>query len=103
LQFSLLRRHEDPAKPFKAVKPQYTRSLILKKNLAFAAIALVLLLGAAFQSPNSVSSQLNAIQSQLTALQAQNASLAAQVATSTPRKFYLTKTFHAGDQALSAC
>jgi hypothetical protein len=75
----------------------------LKKNLAFAAIALVLLLGAAFQSPNSVSVQLNAIQSQLTALQAQNASLAAQVATSTPRKFYLTKTFHAGNQALSAC
>jgi hypothetical protein len=74
----------------------------LKKNLAFAAIALVLLLGAT-QSSNSVPGQLNAIQSQLTALQAQNASLAAQLASNGPRKFYLTKTLHTGDQALSAC
>jgi hypothetical protein len=60
----------------------------LKKNLALAALALVLLLGAA-QSSNSVSGQLNAIQSQLNDVR--------------PRKFYLTKITHTGDQALSAC
>ena len=75
----------------------------MKRNIALDAIALVLLLGAAFQSPNSVPRQLNAIQSQLSNLEAQNTSLAAQVASNAPRKFYLTKTTHAGDTALSAC
>jgi len=60
----------------------------LKKHLALAALALVLLLGAA-QSSNSVPDQLKAIQSQLNALR--------------PRQFYLTKTTHTGAQALSAC
>jgi hypothetical protein len=71
----------------------------LEKNLALAAIALVFLLGAAFQSSNSVPGQLAAIQSQLSDLKAQVASLANKG----PRKFYLTKTFHNGAEALSAC
>jgi hypothetical protein len=97
----------------------------LKKNLALAALALVLLLGAAqAQSPNSVPDQLKAIQAgisdlkaqsaslaeqnaalaaQNAALAAQNASLAAQVTSNGPRKFYLTKTEHKGDTALTAC
>lgn len=63
---------------------------MLKKNLALAAIALVFLLGAAFQSSNSVSGQLNAIQSRLNDLR--------------PREFYLTKSdVNSGAQALSAC
>ncbi len=71
----------------------------MKKTLALAAIALVLLLGAAFQSSNSVPGQLKDIQSQLSGLEAQIASLANKG----PRKFYLTKTLHTGAQALSAC
>jgi hypothetical protein len=76
----------------------------LEKNFALAALALVFLLGAAqAQSPNSVPDQLKTIQAQFSDLEAQNASLAAQVASNGPRKFYLTKTKHDGDQALSAC
>jgi outer membrane lipoprotein-sorting protein len=50
------------------------RRCILKKVLALAAIALVFLLGAAFQSSNSVPDQLKDIQSQLSGLAAQVAS-----------------------------
>jgi hypothetical protein len=69
----------------------------LKKNLAFAALALVFLLGAAFQSPN------NSIPDQLKAIQSWISDLKAEVASNGPRKFYLTKTQHNGNQALSAC
>jgi hypothetical protein len=72
----------------------------LKKHLALAAIALVLLLGAAFQSSNSVPGQLKDIQSGISDLKVQVASLANKG----PRKFYLTKTFtHTGAETLSAC
>ena len=70
-----------------------------KKALAISAAPLALLFGAAFQSPNSVPGQLQAIQSQLNALHAKVDSLASKG----PRKFYVTKTFHKGDEALSAC
>jgi hypothetical protein len=72
----------------------------LKKNLALAAIALVLLLCAAFQSSNSVPDQLKDIQSGISDLKAQVVSLANKG----QRKFYLTKPFtHTGAQTLSAC
>jgi hypothetical protein len=72
----------------------------LKKNLAPAAIALVLLLGSAFQSSNSVPGQLKEIQAQLSNLEAQVAS----IANKGTRQFYLTKTkTHKGNEALSAC
>ena len=68
----------------------------MKKALALSALPLVLLFAAAFQSSNSVPGQLAAIQSQLSRLEA-------QVASSEPRKFYLTRTQHTGAEALSAC
>jgi hypothetical protein len=60
----------------------------LKKNLALAALAFVLLLGAA-QSSNSVPGQLKDIQAQLNDLR--------------PRKFYLTQLDYHADEALSVC
>jgi outer membrane lipoprotein-sorting protein len=57
----------------------------LKKALALSALPLALLFGAAFQSSNSVPAQLHAILSEISDLKA-------QVASSGPRKFYLTKT-----------
>jgi hypothetical protein len=73
----------------------------------------VFLLGAAFQSSNSVPGQLNAIQSGISDLKAQNASLAnkvsdleaqvASLANKGQRKFYLTPASHTGAEALSAC
>ena len=67
-------------------------SVSWKKALAIGAVPLLLLFGAAFQSPNSVPAQLQAILAKLTDL-----------ADKGPRKFYLTKTEHNGAQALSAC
>ena len=61
----------------------------MKKTLALAALALVLLLGAASQSSNSVPGQLKEIQSQLNDLR--------------PRQFYLTQTPYNGAEALTAC
>ena len=52
-------------------------------------LLLVLIFGAAFQSPNSVPCQLAAIQSEIKGLK--------------PRNFYLTRTKHTGAQALTAC
>jgi len=69
----------------------------LKKALALSALPLALLFGAAFQL--SIPDQLKAIQSGISDLEAQVASLANKG----PRKFYLTKTFHNGAGALSAC
>jgi len=101
-------------------KPEHSRSISFKTALAIGAVPLLLLFGAAFQSSNSVPGQLQAIQSQLSALMSQNRGLESQIsglesqnsalqlqvaslANKGPRKFYVTKTVHQGDDALSAC
>ena len=71
----------------------------MKKTIAISAVPLVFLLVTAFQSSNSPPGQLAAIQAKLDSLDTQVAALAAKE----PRQFYLTKTGHTGDQALSAC
>ena len=57
----------------------------MKKAIALSALPLALLFVAAFQSSNSVPSRLATLESEVSALKA-------QVASSGPRKFYLTKT-----------
>ena len=79
-------------KPEQSNQSTTPRGISWKKALAIGAVPLLLLFGAAFQSPNSVPGQLQAILAKLTDL-----------ADKGPRKFYLTKTEHNGAQALSAC
>ncbi len=90
VQSSLCAEHKTRAKT-RTIKPSIT-DISLKKALAIGAVPLLLLFGAAFQSPNSVPGQLQAILAKLTDL-----------ADKGPRKFYLTKTTHNGAQTLSAC
>jgi hypothetical protein len=87
-------RFNDPLAPNTSPEknPEQSRSISWKKALAIGAVPLLLLFGAAFQSPNSVPGQLQAILAKLTDL-----------ADKGPRKFYLTKTEHNGAEALTAC
>jgi hypothetical protein len=75
----------------------------LKKALALSALPLVLLFAAAFQSPNSILEQLKVIQSQNSSLQSEISDLKAQVASTVPRKYYMTRDRYDGAHALTAC
>ena len=75
----------------------------MKKALALSALPLVLLFAAAFQSPNSILEQLKVIQSQNSSLQSEISDLKAQVASTVPRKYYMTRDRYDGAHALTAC
>ena len=66
-------------------------------------LLLVLIFGAAFQLPNSVSPQLKAIQSQLSGLEFDITGLKSEISRLKPRKFYLTRDRYDGAHALTAC
>ncbi len=77
----------------------------MEEVLAIGTLSLALIFGAAFQSSNSVPVQLQAILRK-SLPQSKNSGLEAKVDSlinNGPRKFYLTKTYHNGAQALSAC
>jgi hypothetical protein len=80
---------------------KYPGGVALKKAIAFSALPLAFLFVTAFQSSNSLPTQLAVMASNIEALKAQVDFLAAN--NKGPRKFYLTRNTNDGAQASVAC